>query len=252
MGALSDKDTYGMWAIDQWREAGKLPRLDAIIAGVERSLDIVTPPSKALRKAVKTHRLDPFAGVRDRIVRCDTDFLAHIGGILKERPLMLSDICEQPDEAIFEISGLAEEWNSPGKTSAFSESATDSATFGEWERRGRAVVFTRRPDTAGRFWYDYLERAMDLCGLDARGRPVAPYAIACREMEGGKVNLLLLTHHKALHAPDVRLFLPRKHQTTWIGHKRALWLDIDAGEEKRLIPLVVGRIKRFIDSVFPV
>jgi hypothetical protein len=251
MGALSDKDTYAMWAIREWRKADKLARLDRILAGVERSLDIVTPPSKTMRKAMKEHRFDPFATVRDRIVHCDGAFLARIGELSNERTLALSDIREMTDEAAFEAPGFMDEWNAPGKASAFSESAADDASFGEWERRGRVVVFTRKPDTAGRFWYDYLERAMDLCGGDDLGRPVAPYAIACRELEGGKINLLFLTHHKAVHAPDARLFLPRKHQTTWIGHKRAFWLDIDSGEEKRLIPLVVGRITRFMDSVFP-
>ncbi len=251
VGALSDKDAYGMWAIDEWRKAGKLKRLDNILSGFERSLDLITPPGKAVRKAVKEYRFDPFVTVRERIVREDIGFFDKLGTLSNTRTLSLADICDVHDNDAFDIPGFGEEWNSPGRKSAFDAGEESTDAFGKWELRERVVIFTERPNVAGRFWYDYLERAMGLCGTDAYGRLKAPYAVACRELEGGKMNLLFLTHHSSRNVPDVRLFLPQNLQDKWIGHPRAFWLDMEIGAEKRLIPLMVGRINRFMGSVFP-
>jgi len=251
MGALGDKDPYSLWAMEEWRKAGKLQNLNDILAGVERSIDLVAPPGRILRKAVKEFDIDPFENVRERIIRSDSKFLARLGKESRKRPLTLVDIAAFPVEAMDELPELFDEWNAPSKGALIVSGAGSGQKRGDWEMRERVVVFNERPETAGRFWYSILERAMDECGSDSLGRLIAPYAVACRKLDRGRMNLLFLTHHNAPHAPDARLFLPQKYQQKWIGHSRAFWLDADEGKEKRLISLVAARINRFMNRAFP-
>ncbi len=247
-GALSDKDTYGLWAAAEWRKAGKLGNLQHLLNGIEKSLDLVTPPHKALRKAFKAADTDAYAPMREKIIACDESFIAGLGETSARRPLTLADV-SAPPENVKGVPEAEEAWNSPG---AMGSALSRDSLSGKWEVQGRMVVFTDRPSTAGRFWYDFLEAAMDECGLDAEGRPVCPYAAAFRIIEGGGANLLFTTHHRATHVPDVRLFLPKEHQDSWIGHSRAFWLDVETGSEGKLISAVAKKVAKFMNEVFPV
>lgn len=248
-GALSDKDTYGLWAAEQWQKGGRLTNLGDLLSGIEKSLDLITPPHKSLRKQLKAAEADPFANMRSKIVKCDAEYAANLGRICKKRPLTLSDIAPIPSDELAQIPEVVEAWNSPG---AMGQALALDSLAGKWEVQGRMVVFTVRPSTAGRFWYDFLEAAMDECGMDAEGRPVSPYAVAYRIIDGGGANLLFTTHHRAIHAPDVRLFLPKAFQDKWIGHSRAFWLDVETGSEEKLIAAVAKKITKFMNEVFPV
>lgn len=116
----------------------------------------------------------------------------------------------------------------------------------KFQFRGRVVVFTERPPSSGRTWYQLMEEAMDTSKLEpGEADPYflcvkCPYAIAFRLVNPKLFNILLLTHWGEPSAIPVGHFVPDGY--TSVGYISACWCDVPVNELQDFMDSVINDI----------
>lgn len=115
---------------------------------------------------------------------------------------------------------------------------------------GRVALFTERPPSSGRTWYQIMEEVMNTTKLEnSQDDPYfiyikCPYSIAFRLVNPKMFNILLLTHWAEPAAIPIGHFIPDGY--TSVGYISACWCDVAVNE----LPEFIEKIVQDINSVY--